>query len=898
MIVADWNGFVHKVIVDRLFARWEAWSNSVIAPAVHNPSRFTFHVSRARFTSLLIATVLLLGLYPSAVGAPLRQAGAQMTARAGYGDNGSYLIGDWLPVYVTLSNPVGGASLRVRVEVASSGQDPSGKAGSYAREVELPSPSRKEVTLYAYSAQFANTLDISLLQGDTTIGSTSVKVQGFEQPFNTLVGVISSDSALLNVMQGETIGHSFTPLQSPGYGGMYPPTPTPAVPPGGSSAGGFAQTTVVHMGIGDIPALSAALDDLGALVIDDADTGALQPDQKQALAGWVARGGSLVVVARPGGADALAGLAGLAPVTVKGTRSLPTLQALSDLVQTPLTPTGSTLVSDATLLNADVHLIASQDGVPLVAARDLGKGQVIYMALSPGLAPLKGWDGTVPLLKRLLAERPIALSYGASIRTGNYYNSYSGGGAVFTSQGGTIFDLPGLDLPAPMLVGLFLLLYIVVIGPANFIILRRMRKAELAWITIPALIAIFAVGAYAIAYGSKGGDLVAIQANVVRTEPGLQQADTTQLLGLFSPLRRTYSLQAASDSVATEISPYGYSANLSSSAQVTGGNPTVINNVIVDTWSLKAFIAEGSVPAQSPLEATLRLGDNVIEGTLHNRGSEGLQDVALIRGGAVQRIGYMMPGASTPVKLEVSPRPFDNNSPAALLPPPAGVVAQSPGQALPYSGSGISPEQRDYNRKVELLNAGLQPLVSADNPTSMDVLAVAWGPQAPSSLTVAGQSPRYEKTNLWTSRFSVAAATGSGSKPRLRAGSVPYTVYSPGNESGWNSSVPTVLNLSPYSDIVIDLPAGTVPDSLILSYVVSGPAQSDIDWLAYNARLGKWDRLAGVNSSGSSQSDSLELPAPADYTDQAGDITIRLLAKSGTPTISFSTFDLALNDAP
>ncbi len=894
--MADWNGFMHKVIVDRLFARWRRWSNSAFAFAFRNPSRHTPHASR--FTRPLLALIMLPGFYASAGGAPLQQSGVQITARAGYGDNGSYLIGDWFPLYVTLSNPAGGASLRVRVEVASSGPDPSGKAGSYAREVDLPSPSRKEVTLYAYSAQFANTLDISLSQGGTTIGTASVKVQGFEQPRNTLVGVISSDSALLNVLQGETIGHSFAPLQSPGYGGIYPPTPTPAASPGGSSAGGFAQSTVVHMSTGDIPALSAALDDLGALVIDDADTGALQPDQKQALAGWVARGGALILVARPGGADALAGLADLAPVTVKGTRSLSTLQALSDLVQTPITPTGSTLVSDATLLNADVHLIASQGGVPLVAVRNLGKGQVVYMALSPGLAPLKGWDGTVPLLKRLLAGRPVASSYGASIRAGNYYNNYSGGGVVFASQGGTLFDLPGLDLPAPALVGLFLLVYIVVIGPANFIILRRMRRAELAWITIPALIALFAVGAYAIAYGSKGGDLVAIQANVVHTEPGLQQADATQFLGLFSPLRRTYSLQAASDSVVTEISPYGYTAGVRSSAQVIGGNPTTIKNVIVDTWSLKAFIAEGSVPAQSPLDATLRLGDNVIEGTLHNGGSEGLQDVALIRGGAVQRIGYMGPGADAPVKLEVSPLPFDNNSPAALLPPPPGVVAQSQGQAVPYAGSGISPEQRDYNRKVELLNAGLQPLVSADNPTSMDVLAVAWGPQAPSSLTVAGQSPRYEKTNLWTSRFTVSAANGSGSKPRLRAGSVPYTVYSPGNENGWSSSVPAILNLSPYSDIVVNLPAGTVPDNFTLNYAVSGPAQSDIDWLAYNARLGKWYRLAGINSSGSSQSDSLELPAPADYTDQAGDITIRLLAKSGTPTISFSTFDLALNDAP
>ena len=145
-----------------------------------------------------------------------------------------------------------------------------------------------------------------------------------------------------------------------------------------------------------------------------------------------------------------------------------------------------------------------QDGVPLVAVRDVGQGHVVYMGASPALAPLKGWDGLPALEKRIFSEHALRISYGAGLRFGPNNRSFGGyGGAVFQSYGG-MFDLPGLELPNVWLVGGFLLLYIIIIGPLNFIILRRMRRTELAWFTIPVGVVLFSVVAYMLAVGSKG----------------------------------------------------------------------------------------------------------------------------------------------------------------------------------------------------------------------------------------------------------------------------------------------------------------------------------------------------------------------------------------------------------
>src|SRR5439155_11989928 len=196
-------------------------------------------------------------------------------------------------------------SLRVRVEVDSKG--PSDTAiGSYGRDVDLPGQSRKEVTLYAYATGFSRSLDVRVVQGSTIIKTTQVHLDPIEQP-QMVVGVVSSDASLLNVLRGEKAGHVPTPFMNR-FGGGQPGQPGQAGQP--MDAPGV---TVAHMGLGDIPTLSTALNNLGAIVLEDA-TGTLSEEQTRSLVAWVARGGTLIVAPRPGGSQVPAPLLDLLPV--------------------------------------------------------------------------------------------------------------------------------------------------------------------------------------------------------------------------------------------------------------------------------------------------------------------------------------------------------------------------------------------------------------------------------------------------------------------------------------------------------------------------------------------------------------------------------------------------------
>jgi hypothetical protein len=549
------------------------------------------------------------------------------------------------------------------------------------------------------------------------------------------------------------------------------------------------------------------------------------------------------------------------------------------------------------------RVLAQQDGTPLIAMRDLGMGQVIYLALSPSIAPLKGWDGLVPLFKRLMADHPIRSSLGAMRRiAGGYgygYSYYAGPGKVFDTYG-SLFDWPGLELPSPMLIGCFLFLYIMVLGPANFVVLRRMRRPELAWVTIPALVLVFSIGAYILAYQSKGGDLVAIRANLVQTVAGTQRANATQVLGLFSPTRDTYRLEVDEDSGVTEIGDNGYGADPASvPIQVSGGNPTTVDNVKINTWSLRGFMAENTIAAESPLEADLRMGDNIIEGIVRNRTGQPLHDVALIRGAAYQHIGLMAPGQRAEVKLSVTSNPFPlNSSPTNLMSLPPGVV--DPSLQGGYYGSPSTntnnPDQRVYNRRVEFLNMALYPVLLDGAPTRLDVLAVAWGPGVPADFRLTGHVAGYSEVNIWMDQLPVLA----GQEPRMKAGTVPFSIYAPGNQLAWVTKIPTVstvnFTVNPYADILYRLPPGTRPASLVLQWAfsVNSLANSAV-LMAYNVRTGGWDRIGTLNSG---QGTVPGIQSPADYVGPAGDVTIRLLSESGAQTWDFSSLELILNETP
>jgi hypothetical protein len=864
---------------------------------------------------LLLCALLLGGVPPGGANAQAQGAAAiQLDVNAGFGDSGAYVIGEWVPVRITLTNPPGGAARRVTVEVEAYAGDDRSVIGLFNREVDLPGQSRKELTLYTYTGGYSRAFRVYVRDGNNLLVTKSASVVPFESPSNVIVGVASSDSSLLNALGSERIGHIVGSL-APGMGQYGYQGPTTSGP---------ATAILAHVDLVDLPPAYQGWKALSVLLLDDVDAASLSLEQRAALETWVAEGGTLIVAWRPGGGDSTVALSALLPVTVSGARPPGSLESLGAYVGEGSTPAGEAQVGQAALNSASAdtsRVLARDSGSVLLASRDVGRGRVIYMGASPALPPLKSWDGTVPLMKKLLADTPVRPSFGAYMRVGPMRGVYIG--SVYGTYG-SMFAMPGLDLPNAWLVGGFLLIYILIIGPLNFIVLRRMRRAELAWITVPALVGLFSVGAYILAYQAKGGEVVSIRAGAVNTHEDVAYATTTQYFGLFSPVRRSYRLSMPVEATVTELGAYGnYQAGSENPVHVTSGNATVLDDVLVNTWSLKAFMTEHANSIERPVEADLRLENGMIVGNVTNRLNTPLQDVALVRGDATHYVGFVAAGGSAEVKLALSHNVFNNSSPAALLPPPPGVAAPQPGFGYPNYGTQMSAEQRVYNRKIELMSAGLYPYFGDNAPTDYRVTILAWGPAAPDPFAIERYTSRLEEATLWVTQATVRA--GHARDAPIQSGGVPYSVYAPGNSIAWITSGsgaanvmtlapgqavpiprPTVtmqmlsgrLTIEPYADIRYSLPAGTEARTLRLDYALSSSTLSAVETLVYNTRTGAWDQVGAIGDigQGGTKFVRMALPDAAPYVGPAGDLTVRIIpASSGGGDLTDPVFDIVVN---
>src|SRR5262249_2654442 len=103
-------------------------------------------------------------------------------------------------------------------------------------------------------------------------------------------------------------------------------------------------------------------------------------------------------------------------------------------------------------------------------------------------------------------------------------------------------NLPALDLPP--LAGLLLLLggSPALDGPPPHTLPRRVARREGAWVTMPLLIAGFAVGAYAFGSALRGSSIIVNEVAIVRGAPDASEGTAQAYLGVFSPARGTYQV--------------------------------------------------------------------------------------------------------------------------------------------------------------------------------------------------------------------------------------------------------------------------------------------------------------------------------------------------------------------
>ena len=166
-----------------------------------------------------------------------------------------------------------------------------------------------------------------------------------------------------------------------------------------------------------IPERAQLLGSFDCMIIDNAATAQLRPEQLEAIQVWVGTGGLLIEVGASTWQSTLGPLPpDLLPVEPTGLANLQSLSALGDFMETPLDQPGPFLVSNSRPRTArGAHVVVAQDGVPIVVASKRGDGTLIYLAFEPTSRNIRQWSGNEGLWRYLITHAAVDNGVGSAL---------------------------------------------------------------------------------------------------------------------------------------------------------------------------------------------------------------------------------------------------------------------------------------------------------------------------------------------------------------------------------------------------------------------------------------------------------------------------------------------------
>lgn len=582
------------------------------APSLRMTSRLLASLGALLFVMSSAGPALAQSPSPNATAQPSPAFSPDLRIQATPLLGGHVRPGAWAAVNVLVTNngPAVSGELRIR--------GPAQNQSRYGVEANLPNGAKQQFTLYAQTAVFGSRINIELVNGDQVLQTQQVRINPHdaspaaaviaERPERLLEQVTD---AMLNLNEG------FNPI-------------------------------VIRLGVPDLPARVEAWAALDRLVWQDVDASLLTAEQMEALRLWLGAGGELVVL---GGTTDPAFLGAfnrdgvqLLPYQPTATVEVQPADLTTILGTAPATAAAVPAVA-GTLDHGSV-LARSGDNV-VAASASYGRGSVALVGFDPSVEWIAGSQAGEVLWQRLLPARsgPMGTALNPLIVDDSQI--------VYALQ-----NLPSIDLPPIEQLFVLLIGYIALVGPINYLILRRLDKREWAWVTIPALVVVFAFGSYGLGATLKGSDVIVNQITVVRAAQGTGRGIGQAYIGIYSPTRRSFDVRVPGGALLsnpTSMAQFGQSETPLD--VVFGEANSRLRGFEVGFGVLRGFRAEA--PADAPaVDADLHLGGGRLTGTVTNRSDTVLENVAVVYNGAVQALPVVQPSETKEINVDVAGNSF------------------------------------------------------------------------------------------------------------------------------------------------------------------------------------------------------------------------------------------------
>jgi hypothetical protein len=251
-------------------------------------------------------------------------------------------------------------------------------------------------------------------------------------------------------------------------------------------------------------------DSVDAIILGSFSVDSLSDNQKNALKDWVCCGGILIV---SGGTDAQnfigTFIETLLPIKINGTRVLQSMPSLTqrfsyDFSNAPIVVASSRLTANGQAI------VTENDGMPVIAEREIGNGKIIFLCFDYADPALEGnselWNMIIPEPKK-----QSTIKYDSVFRL--------------------LSARRHLSLPSYKIIGGFLMLYVLCLGTISFFF---ERKKGLMWVIMALITTISALGAVGFSHVSGERLPVISDISIVDVYQDMLRARIRSYISLFS----------------------------------------------------------------------------------------------------------------------------------------------------------------------------------------------------------------------------------------------------------------------------------------------------------------------------------------------------------------------------
>lgn len=555
---------------------------------------------------------------------PAEEVGqTSFSADLSIGFHDKYIVGEMTPVSGYITSQTGDFKGELRIKTYLYGNDSRNfqSYAIYAQPLELPQGASQQISMEIGIGSVRKFMEVELAdeQGNV-VYRKNVPVEALA-PETVAVAVLSSQpdqvdylSTLENLLPAE-------------------------------------RNAVFFLDGNSFPSSQVVMENFDLLIIDDFDTSTLTAQQRRALENWLVSGGQMAVGTGPHANRVLSGLNFLGDIRTAGSTEISAIVGMNGESMALSQPMQVTVLESEAL-----HTLWENGGTALASELECGGGKVLLYHFSLGLAPFSDLaEASALVADSCLNFAQAELQAAENVDT-NYMDGYSD-------------RFPALESSGVWLIFGCILVYMVIVGPVMYLVLKKRGKQVMGWIWIPAAAFVFLGVTLLCSLGSAYKDSLVNIVSVIEVEPESVYGRADIGITIKSPKKGDLVFAAEDDiPILPKIEDYYYISGENTEEcefRVESGETNSITFYDRSTWESSQLTARSIVDIGGTISCQVRTEDGVTYCVIDNQSGVDFTDAYVRIHGQYVAVGQLMAGESREVSLH--PVDADQNSGRSTL---------------------------------------------------------------------------------------------------------------------------------------------------------------------------------------------------------------------------------------